>query len=227
MQIAKLNIILSTQILTTTIIIVLSTFFIGCKEENLGELPSSLKFDPHSNMGRSAWQKPQLIIEKIGDLSDKVVADIGAGSGFFSFRFAMKAKKVIAVDIDQDMIDLINLQKLNMPSEIFSKIETRLVPSDDPMLKQNEVDVVVIINTITYISQRTAYLQKLFKLLPQNGKIMVVDFKKNKIPIEAPPVGDRASGEEIQNDLIKAGFKVIMNDENTLDYQYIIIGEKI
>jgi len=199
-----------------------------CKEENIDGFSAGTpaKFDPNMNAGRSSWQKPSAIIDKLGDLSEKVVADIGAGSGFFSFRIAMKAAKVIAIDIDKDMIDLINLQKMNMPGEINSKIETRLVKPQDPALKKYEVDIVVIVNTITYITNRQAYLKKIYDLLPQGGKLMIVDFKTKNLPIDAPPISERIAEDKIVQDLHEAGFNEVDEDNVTLEYQYIIIAEK-
>ena len=58
------------------------------------------------DVGRIVWQKPEEVVRLLGDISDKTIADIGAGSGYFTFRFALKAKKVIAIDIDPTMIKL-------------------------------------------------------------------------------------------------------------------------
>ncbi|RMF57468.1 MAG: class I SAM-dependent methyltransferase, partial [Calditrichaeota bacterium] len=78
--------------------------------------------------GREEWQKPDWVIEQLGDLQDKVVADIGAGTGYFSFRIAKKAQKVIAIDIDERFLNYIEEKNktLQLP------VETRLVEPDDP-----------------------------------------------------------------------------------------------
>ncbi|MBK7700753.1 MAG: hypothetical protein IPJ39_19500 [Saprospiraceae bacterium] len=53
---------------------------------------SELEEESSVNIGRAIWQKPGLVIEKLGDISDKVIADIGAGTGYFSLRLAPRAK---------------------------------------------------------------------------------------------------------------------------------------
>lgn len=184
------------------------------------------QFDPQANVGRSAWQKPQLVVNKLGDLSDKTVVDIGAGSGFFSFRFAMKAKRVIALDIDQDMIDIIKLQQNNLPTDINQKIETRLVKADDPGLKSGEADKVIIINTFTYIKNKKSYLQKIFHLQKPGDQILIVDFKKHTLPIEAPPMSERMSADEVAQVLEDAGYTLDQKDESTLEFQYMILASK-
>lgn len=207
------------------------TMYSSCKLEddqtsNPHQNHKMAQFDPQANVGRSAWQKPQLIVNKLGDLSDKTVVDIGAGSGFFSFRFAIKAKKVIALDIDQDMIDIIKLQQNNLPLEINQKIETRLVKPDDPALESGEADKVVIINTITYIDNKISYLKKIFDSQKPGDQILIVDFKKNTLPIDAPPITERMSADETVKVLQQAGYEVVEKDENTLEYQYIILADK-
>ncbi len=57
------------------------------------------------NPARAEWQKPEWVIEQLGDLTGKTVADIGAGTGYFAFRIARKAKKVIAIDIDERFLN--------------------------------------------------------------------------------------------------------------------------
>lgn len=175
-----------------------------------------------SNEGRSVWQKPNLVIEKLGDISDKTIADIGAGTGYFSFRLAFTAKKIIAIEIDSRMIELIETFKLNLPNELLGKIETRLAKTDDPLLTANEVDIVFIMNTIAYIENQEAYLLKLKEGMTQDGKIMIVDFKTKNLDINAPPMEERISQDLVVTMLKNTGFSKIEVDESSLDYQYII-----
>jgi SAM-dependent methyltransferase len=178
------------------------------------------------NIGRSSWQKPNLIIDKLGDLSDKTVADIGAGSGFFSFRLAFKAKKVIAIDIDPAMIEIIELQKDNLPLELTSKIETRLVAPEDPKLIKGEADVVVLINTVAYIKNLKEYFTTLGDECVESNKILIVDFKE-----KTPEAGFTQGVKSINPNTVKevltgSGFDVELVDSQTLEYQYIIIATK-
>ena len=123
-----------------------------------------LDFDHSEN--RDIWQQPQLVIELLGDLKDKVVADIGAGPyGYFSLRLAQQelVNKVIAIDIEQKAIDRIEHTKRILPLPAQKKLETRLVPPDNPQLAAGEVDVVLIVNTCMYFEDRLAYFSILKK----------------------------------------------------------------
>lgn len=183
--------------------------------------------DPHSNVGRAIWQKPGLVIEKLGDISDKVIADIGAGTGYFSFKLALKAKKVIAVEIEQGLLDYIDSTKVMLPENKRSRIETRLATPDDPNLKVEEVDIILIINTIAYIKNLPEYLQTLKKCLKKDGKIMIIDYKMKRLPINSPPKSERLYLDHLEDVLIDAGYKLLKVDDTSLDYQYIIKAEKI
>ncbi|MCB0519865.1 MAG: class I SAM-dependent methyltransferase [Lewinellaceae bacterium] len=176
---------------------------------------------------RVVWQKPELVIDKMGNLSNKVVADIGAGSGFFSRRLAQQAKKVIAIDIDDRFVHFMDsIKRVELKPEYQSRFETRLATPDDSRLKPGEADIVLIVNTYIYIHDRIGYLRKLLAVLPEGGEILIVDFKKKRIPINNPPPRIRLELFEVENELEEAGFTNIVSDDCALDYQYIVMAEK-
>ncbi len=171
---------------------------------------------------RTSWQKPQLIISKLGNLQDKVVADIGAGTGYFAFQLMRKAKQVIAVEIDENMIALMKAFAGTLSDEMRDKIKIRLGQPDNPMLKPNEVDVALFVNVIPYIQNRVQYLSQLRSNLNTEGKVVIVDFKVRRLSIDAPPYDERVLPHIIEEELYAAGFTEITIDDSTLDYQYII-----
>lgn len=179
----------------------------------------------NENLGRSIWQKPNVVIEKLGDIRDKTIVDIGAGTGYFTFRLAIKGANVIATDIDKNMINVIESFRLNLPQDLQSKIQTRLVTEDDAMIKENECDIAVIINTAAYIPNKTNYFIRLKKTLKQNGKIMIVDYKGSNLPHDIMNNNPIIESNELVEVLRKAGFTNIEVDKNTLDYQYIILAQ--
>ncbi len=189
--------------------------------------PSGENIIPNRDEKRYAWQKPELVIDLLGELEDHVVADIGAGTGYFAFRLVSKAKKVIAVDIDPNMIDLMELFKDNLDTVTQGKIDMRLATPEDPNLDEEEVDVAIIINTIGYIDGRIDYLQNLIKSLKPNGFLFIVDFKMKRIPDNIAPSADlRVSLLDLEEDLTKSGYESINVDDKSLDYQYIVKAYK-
>ena len=173
---------------------------------------------------RENWQKPQMVISRLGDLSDKVVADIGAGTGYFSVPLARKAKKVIAIDIEQQFLDYINRRLEHSPDKKSLNIETRLTQEDNPNLRPAEADLVLIVNTYAYISNRVAYFTKVREGLRPGGRLVVIDFKKEPLPV-GPAPESKLDAKQVSAELDSAGFRTLTVDYNSLDYQYTLTAE--
>ena len=178
------------------------------------------------NPDRNNWQKPRRVIERLGVLTDKVVADIGAGSGYFSFQILPNAGKVIAIDIDPQALAQIDTLAKSLSSNLQPKLETRLVGFDDPKLKDEEVDIVFLSNTYSYIENKVDYLKTVFNGVKPKGRIYIVDFKMKKLPQIFPNAEERIPLFEVEKHLEAAGFRHVFSDDQTLDYQYIVIAEK-
>ncbi len=173
---------------------------------------------------RVDWQNPELVIDILGDLSNKIVADIGAGSGYFTFRLVNDAKKIIAIDIETEFLDLINGRKSGMNEVISNKIETRLVAADEPGLLEKEVDLILLVNTYLNIENRTAYARKLYEGLADNGKLVIIDYKTGDLPA-GPPDSSKVSTKIAKSELLAGGFTQIEIDTLSLNYQYIITAK--
>ncbi len=180
------------------------------------------------NTNRGIWQKPELILQLLGNLEDKVVADIGAGTGFFAFRLAPKAKKVIAVDINPVYTrTLDSLKVFRLADDIQERLETRLGKESTPNLKDEEVDIAIIVNTFVYIRDKVGYLRALKKGISKGGKLLIIEFKKKRLPEFVEPTQKyRLPLHEAEKMLYSAGYKNIEANDTALDYQYILVAEK-
>lgn len=179
----------------------------------------------YESKDRGIWQKPDLVISLLGDLHDKTVADIGAGSGYFSFRLVPKAAKVIGIDIDRRFISFMDSVRVRLPEQYRTHFESRLAKPDNPMLEPDEADAVIIVNTYAYIENRHQYLSHLSKGMSTGGKLLIIDFKKNNLPV-GPPQEFKLSLAQVEKELLTAGYKIDKLDTETLDYQYIVIAIK-
>ena len=173
------------------------------------------------------WYSPRVLTQRLGDLSEKTVANIGAGPyGNFSIQIADEAKKVIAIDIDPKAINFIDsMRQIVLPLGAQDKLETRLVEPDDPKLRFEEADVITIRETYAYISNRITYLKTLKRGLKDGGKLLIVDYKMRRLPI-GPPASEKVPLFQVELDLEEAGYRIEFVDDNSLAYQYIIIATK-
>lgn len=175
---------------------------------------------------RQAWQDPKFVIEALGDLNDKTIADIGSGTGYFTFQLAVSARKVIAIDIEQRFLNYIEDRKSEMYDRTLAeKIETRLTTPTTPSLNAEEVDVVLLVNTIGYISNRSEYLHDVKNGMIPSGRLVIVDYKEGRMPV-GPDEGNKVSEKEVRNSLQMAGFIVDSIDTKSLQYQYLVKAHK-
>lgn len=191
-------------------------------------LPKADIMADYINTNRVIWQKPNVVIDFMGEISDKVVADIGAGTGYFAFRIARKAKKVIAIDINESFIEYLDSAKvMELPEADQSKLEARFAEPDDPNLAPGEADFIIMVNTYMWIEEkdRIGYLKKLLAALPKGGQILILDFKKKRTPL-GPAQENRVPLYVVEQSLLEAGFINVKTNDKALDYQYIIMAEK-
>ncbi len=169
------------------------------------------------NPKRDAWQQPDLVVEALDLKPDEVVADIGAGTGYFSRRFAPHVAKVYAVDIEAELLKKIDGAGL-------SNIETVHATSDDPKLAPQSVDTIFFCNVLHHVHHRPAYYAKLNKALKPGGRIVILDFYKRDLPV-GPPVSMKLSEQEMVEELRAAGFRKIDSHE-FLPHQYFLVLER-
>ena len=108
---------------------------------------------------RDAWQKPHQVIQALGLKPDAVVADVGAGTGYFAVRFAnmVPAGKVYAVDVEPDMVRYLaeRAKKEKRPNLVAVRGEP-----GDPRLPE-KVDLVVLVDVYHHIEGRERYFRSL------------------------------------------------------------------
>lgn len=196
-------------------------------DEKIDQYLSSEDFDElvqsYEDPSRVEWQNPDLVLDKLGNLEGRVVADIGAGSGYFTFRMAQTAKKVIAIDIDPRFLEYIDERKEESPGIIPERIETRQAEENDPTLDRAEADIALVVNTYHYLDNRSEYFKKVKQGLSKDGFLVIVDFKNMPMPV-GPPEELKVAPEMVVKELREAGFMEFTIDEKSLQYQYIITG---
>jgi ubiquinone/menaquinone biosynthesis C-methylase UbiE len=145
------------------------------------------------------------------------VADIGAGTGYFARRFALHARRVYAVDIDEELLAIVR-------SKAPANLKTILAAPDDPRLPPNSVDMIFFCDVLHHIENRPAYYVKLAEILKPGGRVVVIDFYKKPLPV-GPPESMKLSDQEVITEFQKAGFG-LSKRLDILPYQYFLFFEK-
>jgi ubiquinone/menaquinone biosynthesis C-methylase UbiE len=165
------------------------------------------------NPARDAWQKPHEVITALVLRPEESIADIGAGSGYFTRRFARHAGKVYAVDIDSKLIE-------KAKAQAPPNVEFVLATPDDPKLPSASVDTIFFCDVLHHIANRPTYYEKLSRALKRGGRIVIIDFYKKPLPV-GPPVEMKLTEKQVETELKTAGFRLVKSHD-FLPHQYFL-----
>jgi ubiquinone/menaquinone biosynthesis C-methylase UbiE len=171
---------------------------------------------------RDAYQKPEEVMQALRLRPGEVIADIGAGAGYFSIRLAEgigPTGHVYAVDISADAIRALN-QRIHEAR--LQNLSTILAVPANPLLPR-PVDRFVFVNVWHHIEDQPGYLGLMKTMLRAGGQLVMIDFHKRDLPV-GPPVAEKIAREDLVTQLQTHGFRI--REEHTfLPYQYFIVFE--
>ena len=183
--------------------------------------------DPQSYIGaledpkRDAYQKPQEVLMALGLKPGEVIADIGAGSGYFTFRLAHhvgEQGKVFAVDVSPDMIRFINRRTRELRA---TNVVSILADPDDPLLPDGSVNRFFFSDSWHHIENQAKYISLMKKMLKPGGEIVMIDFHKKELPV-GPPVQMKIAREDLIKQMESNGFR-LTKEHTFLPYQYFLV----
>ena len=183
--------------------------------------------DPKSYIGaledpqRDAYQKPHEVLTALRLNPGEVIADIGAGSGYFTFRFAHFVGgegKVYAVDVSPDMILHVNRRIRDLK---VNNVISILADPDDPLLPERSVNRFFFCDSWHHIEHQTKYLALIKRMLKPGGEVVMIDFHKKELPV-GPPPEMRIAREDVIKQMAKNGFR-LAREHTFLPYQYFLV----
>lgn len=134
---------------------------------------------------RKTEEQPQKVIDALNLKPTDVVADIGAGTGYFSFRIAQKLPlgKVLAIDIQPEMVDILNFFKQETG---ITNVQPILGSINDPNLLPNSIDLALMVDAYHEFSQPYEVMKGVVNALKPGGKVVLVEYRQENpfIPIK-------------------------------------------
>ena len=174
---------------------------------------------------RDVWQRPEEIMDALQIAEGSVVADLGAGSGWFTIRLARRVLptgKVFAEDIQQPMVSAMNLR---IKREGLEKIVTTVLGTpSDPRLPPNALDAVLIVDAYHEMEDPVVLLRNVGASLKPGGRLGIVNFTKEGFG-PGPPMEERVDPERVIRDAEAAGLRLNSRPE-ILPYQYLLVFER-
>lgn len=167
---------------------------------------------------RDRWQKPHEVIRALDVPRDGLVADIGAGTGYFTMRIARMTPggRVFAVDIEPDMVQYLTDRARR---ESLGNVIPTLGKPDDPRLPAN-VDRVLVVDTYHHIDARERYFARLKASLKAGATVAIIDFTP-EAPLGPPPPA-RVPRDEVVAEMGRAGYALAAT-HGFLPYQYFLV----
>lgn len=172
---------------------------------------------------REGEEKPSLVMEQLELEPDAVVADIGAGSGYFSFLIAplVPDGKVIAVDIQQEMLEFVEAKK--KLKKIFN-VETLLGTIQDTRLPENTVDLAILVDAYHEFSHPREMAQSIIKGLKPGGRIVLLEYRGEAPLVPIKPL-HKMTVKQVRREMESVGFEFV-EVRDFLPRQHFLVFQK-
>ncbi len=175
---------------------------------------------------REEEEKPSLALKEIKSvlaLQEPMIADIGAGSGYYSFLLAstFPQGRIYAVDIQPEMLALITEKQKKSK---ITNIETILGTEANPKLPEGKLDLVIMVDVYHELAYPYEMMLNIFKSLKKGGKIILLEFKAEdeNVPIKTL---HKMTEKQARKEMEFVGLKFIEN-KNLLPWQHFLVFEK-
>jgi ubiquinone/menaquinone biosynthesis C-methylase UbiE len=153
---------------------------------------------------RDSWQMPARVIDALKMPPDATVADIGAGTGYFTVRLAKAVPRgmVYAVDLEPAMLEHIRKRAAGEHLQNVVTVQATGVSPNVP----KPVDVMIVVDTYHHLPNRPAYFRELTKSLTAGGRVAIIDFRKESP--QGPPPQFRFEADQIVGEMKQAGYRL-------------------
>lgn len=124
---------------------------------------------------RDAWQRPDEVLDALRIKAGSVVADVGAGNGYFTFHLAQRVGaqgKVYAVDIRSDVLKEV---RDRASGEKLTQIETIQGTASDPKLQAESLDAILVMNAYHEFVEHDAMMRGMLRALKPGGLLAIID----------------------------------------------------
>lgn len=170
--------------------------------------------------GRDGWQKPDEVVKSLNLEPGDVIADIGAGRGYFTRLFAEAVHpggKALGLEVTSYNVDAMKRDAETLGLDTYKAL---MVERDDPGFEPGSVDIVFLCNAYHHLSDRVDYFKKVADGLKKDGRVVIVDFYNRRTEV-GPPPGHTLAREAVIEEMKEAGYR-LMGEKDFLEHQYYL-----
>ncbi len=161
---------------------------------------------------------PDTILDKLGLNRETVFADLGCGTGYFSLPAALRVRKVYALDVQEEMLEIL---RNKIKKEKIKNIDVILSRESSIPLPDNSIDILFMANVFHELQDKKSILAEAKRILSSGGKLTIIDWKKMEMDF-GPPLGERLTEAEVVSACKNNGFEILEKAEAG-PYNYILI----
>jgi SAM-dependent methyltransferase len=172
---------------------------------------------------REDEEAPTRALESLGLAADAVIADIGAGSGYYSFRLAPKIPhgQVVAVDIQLEMIDFLKQRAAELK---ITNVKPHLGSITSLELPAGSLDAALLVDSYHEFSHPAEMLSSLFHSLKPGGRVFLLEYRGEDAQVPIKEL-HKMTEAQARAELEASGFRFVVNHQE-LPWQHFMVFER-
>jgi SAM-dependent methyltransferase len=165
---------------------------------------------------RALWQKPDDVVSALRLRGDETLVDLGAGSGYFAFRFAkaLPRGQVVASDVEAEMVRHVHHKVM---TEAVTNVRATLIEPAAPVVPDG-TDVVFVCDVLHHVKDREGWLARIASQMKPGARLALIEFREGDLP-EGPPAAAKIPRAELLRLATAAGFALAADHGELLPHQ--------
>ncbi len=171
------------------------------------------------------WQDTVEIMERLHLKAGDIVADIGAGSGYFTIPFSSKVGEKGLVFAEDIQIEMINYISKKVEALDLKNVRVIFGKTEDPSLLDNFFNLVFLANTYHELEKPYMLLENISKDLRYYGRLAIIDWDPAKKSPFGPPIEEKVPEDTVIQEVERTGFELV-EKHNFMPYHYFLVFKK-